>query len=443
MAVHDPHLAEARRTLCRHFPAPFPGETIFSACARFHGLSAMKRPALTGLLLLGSSRAASKRCAPVGLGTLIKCLPDLFSSVHELLQQHTHAALYLRFMTQDQRARCIAACLSSTHRRERLPFGWASANFERQHPLRFCRMCSISDEAQYGRAFWHLNHQFPGALVCAEHSQPLRVAAPLSSRNEWVLPTMSNSSQPGSLHDAQLSFLVCLADTVRQLCGPTRANLDALRAHLCLQLEQAGVAQACRALNEDKLRQWISMHIGSLEGACLNAFEARSGADSVAGILGKRLAHHPLRWALLITCLRLEGAPLEPIVLALQGPIQRPLPGFKIHEAPASPQMAFNAVACGAEIREIAKQTSVSRAVVERWLSDAAVHEAWSLARRRKIWGRHEASIRDALASGSFSRQALRTRASAAYQWFQRNDPSFLESVLPLSTEQQQLPLWS
>ena len=445
MAVHDPHLAEARRTLCRHFPAPFPGETIFSVCARFHGLSAIKRPALTGVLLLGARRASSKRCVPVGLSTLMQCLPGMFSSAQELLQQHTHAALYLRFMTQDQRVRCTNACLSSHHQRERLPFSWASSNFERQHPLRFCPRCAMADEEEHGRAYWHLNHQLPGVWVCTKHLQPLLIESSSRFNNGWALPSLSNSLLPSVVQAKSMDFFLGLSDTVARLCGSTQANLETLRNHLCLELEQAGVTQAGRALNETKLRQWLSIHLDTLGPASLDmfdAFDSQRGTDAVSGVLGKRLAQHPFRWALLIACLRLEGAQMDPIVLALHRPCQRPLPGFKNCSVSASPHMAFDAVSSGEEIRAIANQAGVSRSVVQRWLEDPEVHQVWHLARWGKTRERHLASIREALISEPPSRHALRVRASAAYQWFQKNEPAVLETLLPARMVLQ-LPLWS
>lgn len=443
MTIQNYQLEEARLTLCRHFPDPVLGETIFSVCARFHRLSAMKRPALTGILLLDSARAASKRCVPAGLGTLTKSLPDVFPSVSGTLQEHTHGSLYLRFMTREQQARCTAACLFPAHRRERLPFDWASARFEAQHPLRFCTTCSTLDEQHHGFAFWHLEHQLPGVLVCAAHAQPLQANETQVSRNAWLLPGGSRTTASMPISATQLAHLMCLADTVQRLCGPSRANLVSLRSCLCLQLEQAGVVRACRALNEEKLRRWLSTHISSFGGSILEQFDACAWADAVAGVLGKRLAHHPLRWALLIACLRLEGASPEPAFLALDEACQRSLPGIREPEHPTSPQMALDAVACGAAIRDISARMEVSRAVVQRWLSDPAVNEAWHLARRRNLRGKHEASIIAALSNGASTRQALKTRSSAAYQWFQRNEPAFLDGVLPPSLSQQQIPLWS
>ncbi|MEZ5707578.1 MAG: TniQ family protein [Burkholderiaceae bacterium] len=320
---------------------------------------------------------------------------------------------------------------------------WASSNFERQHPLRFCPQCIMADE-EHGRAYWHLGHQLPGVWVCTKHLQPLLIeSSPGSTTGGYFLP--SPTASPAGCSSQVDGFFVGLSDTVERLCGSSQVNLEALRNHICLELEQAGVTQAGRALNETKLRQWLSMHLEALGSASFDmfdAFDSQRGTDAVAGVLGKRMAQHPFRWALLIACLRLEGAQMDPIVLALHKPSQRPLPGFKNYADSASPHMAFEAVSSGEEIRAIAYQAGVSRSVVQRWLKDPEVHQVWHLARRGRTRERHMTSIREALTSEPPSRHALRVRASAAYQWFQRNEPDVLETLLP-ERMVFQLPLWS
>lgn len=436
-------LADARQTLFIHFPNALPGETLFSICARFHRLSAIKRPALTSMLLMGNSRAASKKCVPAGLGLLVQTVPDVFGSVPRLLQEHTHGALYLRFMQKDQQHRCTSACTASFHQRERLPFGWASSKFEVQHPLRFCRSCSASDQDLFGTTYWHLEHQLPGILICAKHMEALRIDVRNIRQNRWYLPDISSQLTSAIFREQHAEGLACLADTVQSMCGPTRANLEALRTLVCTQLEQIGIAQASRAINESKLRNWISSIFNRLGSpVLLDSAGSSVWPDAVAGILGKRLAHHPLRWAFLIAGLRLEGALPVPFYQAMNKECQIALPGFKNPETPTSPDIAFEAVEDGASIQEICMRLQTTRSVVERWFKNPAVHKVWISARRRKIQLKHEEALRKALSFDNLSRQEIRNRANAAYQWFTKNDPIFLDALLQQRHSHEQLTLW-
>lgn len=443
MQALDQHLAEARQALCAHFPAPLTGETLYSVCARFHCLTAVRRPALTGLLLFGSHRASTKRSVPVGLTALVRCLPHLFPSELSVLQQHTHAGLYFRFMASDQAARAAAACAGPAHLRERHPFNWASARFERQHPLRVCPACIVADREQVGYAFWHLDHQLPGAWICPDHGEVLRQALAGRFQSAWVLPSLAGSTLPPELTHAERELLGCLADTVKRLCGVRPADLAALRTQICQDLEQAGVAQASRALAASKVNRWLASHLGRLPLTHFQGFDAAAGCECVVGTLGKRRAHHPLRWAILIACLRKEGAALELMLRALDGPSQPPLPGFPMAKVPTAPCRAFSLMRSGADIAEVAQVAGVTRSVVQRWLMDPQLHALWTTTRRDQLRSRHAAAIHDALVTGVASRQELRLRAGAAYLWFQRNEPELLERLVPRSRADRQLSLWS
>lgn len=443
MHAPDHHLAEAREVLCAHFPPPLPGETLFSVCARFHNLSAVRRPALTGLLLFGVHRASAKRCVPAGLTMLVRCLSHLFPSELSILQQHTLAALYMRFMAPGQAARASAACAGPAHARERHAFDWASARFESQHPLRMCPSCVTADRELAGFPFWHLDHQLPGAWVCLDHTEALRLATPASSRNAWVLPVLAGSSAPAQVSPRELGLLQCVADTVKRMCGPGFVDLNGLRTQICHNLEQAGVIRASRAVDPERVRRWIANHLGRTGLTHLHAFDAADASDCVVGALGKKRAHHPLRWALLVACLRRDGAALDPILDALNGPTQPSLPGFPSLPCVIAPARAYDLMRLGHDMSDIARAGGVTRSVVQRWLMDPDLHTLWIAARRAALFSSHESAIRAVLAAGITTRQELRLRASASYLWFQRNEPELLERLLPRSRADKQIPLWS
>lgn len=221
------HLEEARQTLCAHFPMPLPGETLYSVCARFHSLTAVRRPALTGLLLFGSHRASAKRCVPVGLTTLVSCLPHLFASELSALQQHTHACLYLRFMAPDQAACAAAVCAGPIHLRERHPFNWASAQFERQHPLRICPACVIADHDQIGYAYWHLGHQLPGVWVCPDHGEALHLPPSPDRKSILRAAARDRQSEEAAVRERQRRAMSAIGGQPTQTDVPANSSKSA------------------------------------------------------------------------------------------------------------------------------------------------------------------------------------------------------------------------
>lgn len=436
------HLPQVRATLCEIFPSPHTDETLFSVCSRFHQLTAWRRQTLTGVLLFDAPRASRKRCVPSGLHTLIRCLPDIFGSVQAILQSHTVGTLYLRFMSGEQSQRAAGACTKLSQPRTRFTFDWASNRFELQHPLRLCPTCAAEQVERNGYAYWKVEHQLPGAWVCLDHNEPLRLGSLAGDLSSWTIPVIGRSIGAGIANERDLRYLRCLSDTVVQLCGTETVNLSELRIHICRALEQAEVVHASRALDMAKVQKWMRGHLLSLEKPYLQAFEPIDASESAWAVLGKKRSPHPLRWALILTCLRLEGAPLAPMLDALQGPVQPTLTGLKISELPAAPPRAFDWMESGMEIVEIARQAGVTRTIVQRWLSDPQLHQVWSSAKYQNLWNRHEAAIRSAIASGATTRLQIRLAANAAYQWFQKNDKTWLESLLPSLVPNKQLSLW-
>jgi len=441
-SIHD-YLPKVRASLCGSFPFPNQGETLFSVCSRFHQLTGWRKQTLTGILLFDAPRASRKRCVPTGLHTLTRCLPDVFPSVQSTLQRHTVGSLYLRFMHGNQVLRATEACTTLSHSRTRFTFDWASRSFEEQHPLRLCPVCAAEQVQEKGYAFWRVEHQLPGAWICLNHNEPLRLCGSPASSGNWILPSLTQSADPGKTNERDLCYLRCLAETVLQICGSEPANLAELRVHICRALEQAQVVQASRALDMVKVQKWMRSYLLCLEKPYLEAFEPIDASESVWVLLGKKRAPHPLRWALLLTCLRMEGAPREPMLDALRGPVQPSLSGLKLSETPMAPPRAFDWVESGMEIVEIAQQAGVSKSVVQRWLCDPNLHKVWSTAKYRNLRDRHETAIRSAISAGAHSRLHLRLTANAAFQWFRNNDRDWLESLLPRQSHEKQLPLWS
>lgn len=431
-----PALHEARSNLWRYFPTAVPGETLYGTCARFHHLAGFKRPALTGRLLFDFERAASKRCAPMGLNTFSACVRDA-GKPQEIVETMTLGALYLRFMLPERAQRALSWCCYCGAGRERFAFGWGSAQFERQHPLRFCPICMRADEQAIGFAYWHLEHQLPGALVCRTHREPLRAVTSQSSG--WRMPELAHTRLCPGVSARQQVFLGHLSSTVVALCDARPIDVQTLRAAICRELEQAGVVRAGGALAMQNVQRWLAGQLQDL-AECLAAFDAQNTVAAVCGVLEKRRAPHPLRIALLMTCLVREGASLEDLAAATcKAPHGA---DCTAPSTPTSPARAYTLLETGMQAKEAAEQAGVSKSVVARWLTDPVLRDRWSTARKRRSFDTHAAAVNKALAQGARNTADLRRDANAAFQWFVRNDPQWMSQQLAQSLMPTQLPLW-
>ena len=73
--------------------------------------------------------------------------------------------------------------------------GLAASQFGASHPLKACPGCMQSDANEHGVAYWHVDHQVPGVLVCPLHRTPLLTATDKVSGQDrfgWVLPEQAH-----------------------------------------------------------------------------------------------------------------------------------------------------------------------------------------------------------------------------------------------------------
>ena len=109
---------------------------------------------------------------------------------------------------------------------------------------------------------------------------------------------------------------------------------------------------------------------------------------------------------------------------------------------PTSPAHAYTLLETGMQAKEAAEQAGVSKSVVARWLSDPVLRDRWNTARKSRSFDTHAAAVSKALAQGARNTSDLRRDANAAFQWFVRNDPQWLNQQLVQSQMPVQLALW-
>lgn len=102
----------------------------------------------------------------------INCLNSEFRSVVEsyisfekLLLEHTLLKYYVMFLPKDKRREAIEYAISNKPNiQKHLPIEKSD-----QYYLRYCPMCVEEDRANYGEAYFHINHSLSNIHVCAKH----------------------------------------------------------------------------------------------------------------------------------------------------------------------------------------------------------------------------------------------------------------------------------
>ena len=168
-----------------------PGETLFSLCSRYHHIAGHRIPAQSCRALFGTPRAGSAHDIPSHVQTLIDRTDAALGKAREIILDRTLLPFYFPFHPVQQCENWVAQMTAGSSANLKAQMGLAASQFGASHPLKACPACMQSDANEHGVAYWHVDHQVPGVLVCLLHRTPLLTATDKVSGQDrfgWVLP---------------------------------------------------------------------------------------------------------------------------------------------------------------------------------------------------------------------------------------------------------------
>lgn len=290
-----------------------PDETLYSLVSRCHLVSGAVRDAITNQRFFGHSHLGNSHDFPGRLDTFVERTKACFGNAEAILWQRTLLPYYLAGRPEQVRHREVAFARSASVGQAKARLGLLAAKLGANHPLKFCPECVTKDTVDFGVAYWHRAHQWPGVWICPHHHRPLRVStvrSPATGANAWDLPSISNaiSNESIALTECELRTLIRLAETTQHWIDSTRdqpIDVDAAAAiySRCLsdQLDGPGKQSAKRL---DLLRHATTPYVQALAHF--------PGHEMLCGDAGLRLfqrclsqvnASHPLRHIILIAAL--------------------------------------------------------------------------------------------------------------------------------------------
>lgn len=169
-----------------------PDETLFSLCSRHHRLSDHGRAFDAGMELFGHPRQGSAHDLPNRIDDFVARTNGLLGTAEDIVRNHTILPFYLPFLPASKETEALQAMLRGSVQGLRLSLGLTTSIFRSNHPLKACASCMAQDRDEFGFAYWHLGHQFPGVSHCSIHgsllgSSPLRLHG--EGRCPWLLPS--------------------------------------------------------------------------------------------------------------------------------------------------------------------------------------------------------------------------------------------------------------
>lgn len=219
-----------------------PDELLFSLASRFHSISGDPLASSTCLKLFGHARRGSQHDLPCRIDEFVFRTSGMFGSAEEIIYRHTLLPFYLPFRAPTDATDAIEAMRGDMIGSLKYRLGLLTSRFRAHHPLRACPVCMLKDRDEFGVAYWHLSHQYPGVWVCIHHFACLkeaRVKANGVGRFLWHLPE-EESLLPTVQDEASESLL----DLLRRLAIASRA-LATLSVGFTFDVERLVELYAC------------------------------------------------------------------------------------------------------------------------------------------------------------------------------------------------------
>lgn len=199
-------------------------ETFFSLCSRLHLLSGNLRPGATAARLLSLSERCIKHDLPCGMDAFEQNSSSRWGDARLIIEQHTIFPFFAPFQSQVAINDALIRLRSPVMGPLKYQFGLVCGGFGADHPLRACMSCMKRDIELWGVSYWHLDHQYPGVVICSRHMEALCECTRnrrWCGRFSWTLPeeTTLRDMDYGALTNEEQQKLGLLSDACRDLAS--------------------------------------------------------------------------------------------------------------------------------------------------------------------------------------------------------------------------------
>lgn len=413
-----------------------PGETVYSACARFNRRAGYRNSKVTSLRLLGHPRGGSQFDLPSSLAHLAVVTDGTIAAEERTLRERTVLGSYLPLMSAARRQKVVDAVLSPSGFALAKAYSGLSCGIAGPHALRLCPDCLAAQVTELGFGYWKTEHQLPGVWVCREHRCMLRSASTRRSKHHhWLMAGRCPTEVvPIQLDDAHR--LERLADCVHWLSSSASVNYDALVAMVRTRLHEAGHVRTELKASAAEIAAFHRSAVLPL---------AHSGVSQLLSLQDERWAYellrderssHPLKWSVLLSAAGSVDA--NSLSRQYKVAISR-LPQPQLFDESVQPRRSrapdrLYGALTGSVTIEIAAATSNMRvSEVRNWLRrDVGLGEHWRTTsfevRRREAMATIEACLE---AHPTLFRSEVIKRCLWAVRWLEQNDKQLLKQLLP------------
>lgn len=279
------------------------GETFFSLCSRLHLLYGSQSPRVTAQRLFNLSERCIKHDLPCALDAFERLSAGRWGVALHIMEQHTIIPFFAPFQSREAVDDAICRLRSQTIGSLKYQLGLVCGGFGADHPLKACVSCMRRDIEIYGVSYWHLDHQYPGAVICPVHAEALNECTQnhrWCGRFSWTLP------DTGTLRD--MGYGVLKPVEQQRLAQMCKACSDLAGLGLAQHFDPQLVAKAYRErLPNESAAQSLLAHLEPLRR--FSPYDKTPDSLIAAGgfigqmVRSPRRHMHPLKHLMMITWL--------------------------------------------------------------------------------------------------------------------------------------------
>lgn len=355
-----------------------PDESLFSWVCRYQRIAGISSSREVAARLFGHARFSLPHDLPARLDEFEERTGGKLGGALEVATKRTLTRFYLPLATEAGATALHTTATAATSAHTKLAIGILTTGVRAHHPLKACPGCILEDEREFGLAYWHLDHQFPGNWICARHVQVLHQYPRKSNgvdRFGLYLPgsnaRLGESAVPElSVETVDLLLLSDWTTSLPRMWGTHRIDRVALSGAIRTALE-------CRGWITERGQVRQSQAILDLMAFCQRfdtlpesaAFPTsdRAGRATLTRLLGRPFAGaHPLRWIALLAWLFESPAAFRealrkeeslPSIAAPQNEVET---HGKEHRNPARSAQIVELVESGISVRSAARSLGMN-----------------------------------------------------------------------------------
>ncbi len=253
------------------FPDPFGDELLYSMCGRYHDYMQYPSKNAVAIELQGYHAAKAVIDLPWNLDRLVAVLPKGHRyTIERLVNRHTLFPLYSPFFNPEEQNYRLQLMRNSGGSWFYQTFGLFKVAIPFPYSRRFCPLCAVEDEQEFGEPYWHRLHQAPGVEVCPTHQVFLAKCDVNPRRHqpvyEFVSATRAIQTIPSptavNLNNSSHQVLLTLAtDTAWLLNQPYDSNcLESILKRYFYLISQRFGANKNRLDREMELLSLLKQH---------------------------------------------------------------------------------------------------------------------------------------------------------------------------------------